>query len=280
MAPLWAGMCRGSRWHRWPLVLGVCLIRAFYALGQTLLQFACMALLGLVCLAWMPLACVGGWVLPRKQAGQLGRAFVSICFRNYFRLLSALGLCRFDLTALDALRGESVILAPNHPCLLDAPLVFSRLSNVSCIMKASLMDQLLLGAGSRLAGYIRNDSPRRMVKAAACALASGQHLLLFPEGTRTTRLPVNPFVPSIGLIARRAQKPVQTLLIETDSLFLSKGWPWYRRPAFPIHYRVSLGRRFSCDTESLESQLQAYFCQALSTRTPLPLEPSHDANQS
>jgi Tat protein secretion system quality control protein TatD with DNase activity len=43
------------------------------------------------------------------------------------------------------------------------------------------------------------------------------------------------------LIAKYAHVPVQTLLIETDSPFLSKGWPLFRRPPLPITYRVRLG---------------------------------------
>jgi hypothetical protein len=34
------------------------------------------------------------------------------------------------------------------------------------------------------------------------------------------------------------------LVIETDSPFLSKGWPLFRRPRLPIIYRVRLGERF------------------------------------
>ena len=68
-------------------------------------------------------------------------------------------------------------------------------------------------------------------------------LLLFPEGTRTTRAPINPLVRQRRLIAKRAGVPVQTLVIETDSPFLSKGWPLFRRPTLPITYRVRLGRR-------------------------------------
>jgi hypothetical protein len=37
---------------------------------------------------------------------------------------------------------------------------------------------------------------------------------------------------------------VQMLIIETDSPYLSKGWPLFRVPSLPITYRVRLGRRF------------------------------------
>ena len=108
-------------------------------------------------------------------------------------------------------------------------------------MKSELMRNVFLGSGSRLARYVRNDSSRQMVKESVAHLRDGGVLLLFPEGTRTTRVPINPLVGSVGLIAKHANVPVQTLVIETDSPFLSKGWPLFRRPELPITYKVRLG---------------------------------------
>jgi hypothetical protein len=48
----------------------------------------------------------------------------------------------------------------------------------------------------------------------------------------------------VGVIAKHAQVPVQMLIIETDSPYLSKGWPLFRVASLPITYRVRLGRRF------------------------------------
>jgi 1-acyl-sn-glycerol-3-phosphate acyltransferase len=116
-------------------------------------------------------------------------------------------------------------------------------------MKGALMSNIFLGPGSRLARYIRSDMPRQMIKEAVADLREGGVLLLFPEGTRTTRAPLNPLTASVGVIAKHARVPVQTLIIETDSPYLSKGWPLFRRPHLPITYRVRLGRRFEPPTD-------------------------------
>ena len=86
-------------------------------------------------------------------------------------------------------------------------------------------------------------------------------MLLFPEGTRTTRNPINPLVASVGLIAKHAAVPVQTLIIETDSPYLSKKWPLFRRPTLPITYRVRLGKRFAPPTDiaAFTADLDAYY---------------------
>jgi 1-acyl-sn-glycerol-3-phosphate acyltransferase len=128
-------------------------------------------------------------------------------------------------------------------------------------MKSDLMGNILLGPGARLARYIRNGSPRQMVRESIQDLSQGGVLLLFPEGTRTRRAPVNELKKSIGVIAKHAQVPVQTLLIETDSPYLSKGWSLWRRTAFPIIYRVRLGRRFEPphDVDAFMAELERYY---------------------
>jgi 1-acyl-sn-glycerol-3-phosphate acyltransferase len=156
-------------------------------------------------------------------------------------------------------------LAPNHPALIDALLILTRHPNLVCVMKSQLMNNVFLGSGSRLARYVRNDSSRQMVKESVTHLQEGGVLLLFPEGTRTTRQPVNPLVGSVGLIAKHARVPVQTLIIETDSPFLSKGWPLFKRPKLPVVYRVRLGKRFDppTDVSAFTAQLDEYYRQAL-----------------
>jgi len=222
--------------------------------------------LGMLCLAWTPIAMIVYPLLPERQGRTLGRYVIMAGFRLYLASLSASRRCSFDLEALDALRAEpSLIIAPNHPCLLDAVMVISRLPNVACVLKADLMNNIFLGAGARLARYIRNEPVRRMVQLATQDFDSGSHLLLFPEGTRTISCPVNPLKGSIALIAHHAQVPVQTVLIETDSKYLSKGWPLFRKAPMPIHYRVRLGRRFDAPqhTQHFMAELEHYFAHEL-----------------
>jgi 1-acyl-sn-glycerol-3-phosphate acyltransferase len=205
--------------------------------------------LGIICLSWSVIA-MPLHALPRRRGITAGRFGIMAGFRLYSWLLGLLGAYRLDLRAIDSLRsGPPVILAPNHPCLIDALLILTRHSNLACVMKGALMSNIFLGPGSRLARYIRSDMPRQLIKEAVAELRDGGTVLLFPEGTRTTRAPLNPLTASVGVIAKHAQVPVQTLIIETDSSYLSKGWPLFRRPHLPITYRVRLGRRFDPPTD-------------------------------
>lgn len=206
-------------------------------------------------------------LLPRRAGRVVGRAVVSRGFRLYLGALQLAGACRFDLGALDAVRGAGpLILAPNHPSLIDAVMLLSRAPQATCVLKAPLIDSVLFGAGARLAGYIRNDSPVDMVRRSVEELRGGGQLLLFPEGTRTTQAPLNPFRGAISLIARQAGVAVQTVFIEADSAFLGKDWPLTRRPELPLRYRVRLGRRFEPqeDLHAFIRELEQYFARELS----------------
>lgn len=233
---------------------------------DNLVLYLGLAWLGILCLAWTPIALIAYRLLSERRGRSLGRYVIMAVFRFFLAGLGLSRRCSFDLEALDVLRdAPPLIIAPNHPCMLDAVMVISRLPNVACVLKAGLMNNIFLGAGARLARYIRNEPARRMVQLATRDFDCGSHLLLFPEGTRTTASPVNPLKGSVGLIAHHAQVPVQTLLIETDSVYLSKGWPLFRKPPMPIHYRVRLGRRFDPpqDVRRFIVELERYFAHEL-----------------
>jgi 1-acyl-sn-glycerol-3-phosphate acyltransferase len=228
--------------------------------------YSSLTLLGLICLAWSVFALPLFFLLPPRAGTAIGRRGIMLGFRIYAWSLAITRVYRLDIRDIDSLQGgPPLILAPNHPCLIDALLILTRHPNIVCVMKSALMRNLFLGSGSRLARYIRNDSSRQMVKESVAHLRDGAILLLFPEGTRTIREPINCLVGSVGLIAKHANVPVQTLVIETDSPFLSKGWPLFRRPTLPITYRVRLGKRFDppSDVETFTMELDRYYRQAL-----------------
>jgi len=238
------------------------MFRPFRILYEYVALYSSLTLLGIICLTWSVFALPLYYVLPLERGAAVGRRGIMIGFRLYAWSLSVTGTYQLDLSAIDALReGPPLILAPNHPCLIDALLILTRHPNIVCVMKAALMRNLFLGAGSRLARYVKNESSRQMVKESVAHLRHGGVLLLFPEGTRTTRAPINPLVGSVGLIAKHAGVPVQALIIETDSPYLSKGWPLFRRPSLPIIYRVRLGKRFAPpqDVTAFTAELDAYY---------------------
>ncbi len=210
------------------------------------LMLQCLLLgLGLMSLAWNAMALLLYPLLTREQGLRLGRAGIARGYRIFWAVARASGLLRMDADVLKPLADErGLIIVANHPSLLDALMLVAQLPRSACVMKASLMRNPFLGPGARLARYVRNDSPRQMVRLAVNDLRAGGQLVMFPEGTRTTRAPINPLQPGFAVIARRAGVPVQVVFIDTTSPYLAKGWPLWRLPPLPIEFSVRLGRRF------------------------------------
>jgi 1-acyl-sn-glycerol-3-phosphate acyltransferase len=201
-------------------------------------------------------------VLPRAAGRAFGRAFIALGYRLFFAISRALRILYMDTKALDGLADETgLVIVANHPCLLDAVVIVSRLPRTACVMKASLLSNPFLGAGARLARYVPNDSAHFMVRGAVHDLREGGQLLLFPEGTRTTQGALNPFQPSFAVIAKHARVPIQTVFIETATPYSRKGWPLWRMPPLPIVLRVRLGRRFEprADHMALMQDIEAYY---------------------
>lgn len=223
--------------------------------------------LGSLLLAWALVAFLVRQMVSPARGRAIGRRGVTALFRHFFRFTEALGILIIDAGALDAIdQTEAMIIAPNHPSVLDALILISRLDGLGCIMKATVLDNILLGAGARLAGYIRNDAPKSMLRLATAELTRGGQIIIFPEGTRTVAAPVNEFKLGFASIARNAGVPVQAVIIETDTPFLSKGWPVLKKPArFPMRFRVRLGERFEVgeDVNAFVQELREYFVREL-----------------
>lgn len=234
---------------------------------QVILFYALLVWLGFLLLAGNIL-CLPLVLLP----GNVRKPFVQRCISELISLfLWSAVVCRMmklDLNALDALNGKSsVMLVANHPSMIDVFLIVSRVHRTSCLMKASIAGNLFLGIGARMAGYVSNRRTDRMLRSAINSLREGNLLLAFPEGTRTTRQPLNRLRPGFALIAKRASSPMQTLLIETNSAYLGKGWKIWKAPEFPLIYRVTLGDVIEPSASVIQTvaELQDYFETAIHT---------------
>ena len=218
---------------------------------------------------WMPFAFLFRFILPKRTGELVGRWVIMWAYRIYLRSLTLFFPIRLDLAELDQLAAEGpLIIAANHPSLLDAVLICSRLPNAVCVMKAALMDNIVFGVGARLAGYIRNNAPLAMILNARDALQGGAHLVIFPEGTRTEQFPIDHCSASLGLIAIRTGIPVQTVLIEYSNRYLGKGWPLTKRPRLPLRGTVRLGQRFEPgrNAAGFTAELENYFRTELSEK--------------
>ncbi|MDP2369857.1 lysophospholipid acyltransferase family protein [Rhodoferax sp.] len=236
--------------------------------------------LGQVCLFYLMLLWLGLMLLvgnvglvplvltPKSFREPIVQRLISGLFRLFLRGAERCGLMRLDLGGLDVLnRRQNLVLVANHPSMIDVFLIVSRVHQAVCLMKASIGSNILFGVGAYLAGYVSNQQVDVMLRSATAALGHGPHLLVFPEGTRTTRQPVNDLKPGVALIAKRSGAPLQAILIRTNSPYLSKGWTLLRPPTFPLVYQATLGSQLAATGKSAAtaSALQRYFEQELTS---------------
>ena len=246
------------------------------------LILACGALLlAILCLAWALAAVLLLPLLTVSAGRRVGRLGAMYGFRAWLTITETLGAWRVDLSELDALRGKGpLVIAPNHPSLLDAVFVISRLPDTVCVMKGSLLRNFLLAPAARLARYVPNDSLLRLISRAGVELEQGGQLLLFPEGTRSAGS-LGPFTDAVAAVSARTRVPVQAVIIEDGARFLGKGWSPLRVPEFPLCYRVRLGRRFDppSDVRAFTGELERYFARELASGGAAPV-PEADIAES
>lgn len=203
-------------------------------------------------------------VLCRSQRHSFGRQGIHFGSRLLFAGMRAFGLAKMDFRDLDKLRDErGIIISPNHPCLMDALFVTSRLPNVVCVMKGSIINNPLFFGFASLGGFIRSDAPARFIQKCNESLGDGAQLLIFPEGTRTLSDSVNPFKGGLALVAQKTGASIQSVFIDANTNFLGKHWPIWKKPSFPLIYRITLGERFNVGKEQdhrvFTKKLEDYF---------------------
>lgn len=247
-------------------------LRPLGSILHTVYEYVAMAIglsfLGLICITGLPLALILLF-FPKNWRIPASRKLIAFGFTIYLWFLRVFCSVRIDCSELDSLKGQSgLIIVANHPSLLDAVILLSKLPNASCVMKASLRNNPLFASMARLSGYISNEDPMKLVKQSCAELDNGGNLVIFPEGTRSNTLQVNRFGQVAALISSRADAPVQTLFIEFSSSYLGKSGPLFQKPTLPLRIKVSLGTQFapilgvSEQTERLESYYRAYFNDA------------------
>ncbi len=254
---------RPPRQARSPVAAGLDVLRA-------LAGFACYGVLALGVIV----AC---WVVSVPVRGERRKRWcqhvVHLGVKWWEAVMEGIGVFHVDFPEIEMIRAlRGTIIAPSHPSLIDAPHFLARMPRLTCLMKKSVLQNPFMGSSSRLAGYLPNDHGREFIRLGRDALRAGDNLLIFPEGTRTISLPVNPFKKGFALMATLADAPVQTVFIEMSYLYLGKRWKLTRVPVFPVQIKIRLGRRFRAgagqSAHALGEEIEAYFRATLGQETP------------
>jgi 1-acyl-sn-glycerol-3-phosphate acyltransferase len=126
--------------------------------------------------------------------------------------------------------GRSCIFMSNHVSNLDPPVVLPLLpGRSSVLLKQELMNIPILGKAMRLAKFVpvargsRRDAAQASVEAAADALRSGLHILVYPEGTRSRDGLLSTFKKGPFFLAQETQAPIIPIALSGTQTMMHKG---------------------------------------------------------
>ncbi len=237
-------------------------VKVLFYYGALLLFYSMVWAVNLLCLCTQKLS--------RGEPCELWvRGFIQKWVALYLTLLKLSGNLKLRYENFGQLANvRGTLLIGNHPCLIDAFLVLCKSPNLICVYKSALHRGLLVPATGRMSGYISNDSGRQAIRLACSKLKNGHNLLIFPEGTRTVRWPINPLTRGYALISQHANAPIRLITIETRSDALTKPRGYLRAPRLPVPYTIRLGPEISPadfpSVDALNDHIEQQFLTILS----------------
>jgi len=126
--------------------------------------------------------------------------------------------------------GRSCIFMSNHVSNLDPPVLIPLLpGRSSVLLKKELMSIPILGRAMRMAKFVpvergnRRDAAKASVEAAADALRSGLHILVYPEGTRSRDGRLSTFKKGPFFLAEETQAPIIPIALSGTQTMMHKG---------------------------------------------------------
>jgi 1-acyl-sn-glycerol-3-phosphate acyltransferase len=126
--------------------------------------------------------------------------------------------------------GRSCIFMSNHVSNLDPPVELPLLpGRCSVLLKKELMGIPILGRAMRMAKFVpvergnRRDAAKASVEAAADALRSGLHILVYPEGTRSLDGRLSTFKKGPFFLAQETQAPIVPIALTGTQTMMRKG---------------------------------------------------------
>jgi 1-acyl-sn-glycerol-3-phosphate acyltransferase len=147
----------------------------------------------------------------------------------------------YHLAGFDRLGRPGQLVVANHPSLIDVVFLIAFVPGAGCVVKSALWRNPAMALMVRSAGYVPNHPTDSMIEGAAAALADGQTVIMFPEGTRTRPgLPLR-FHRGAASVAARAARTVTPVFITVKPTTLTKHEPWYRIPPRRPHFCLRVG---------------------------------------
>ncbi|MCT6698234.1 lysophospholipid acyltransferase family protein [Rheinheimera sp. 4Y26] len=208
---------------------------------------------------------------------QVARYTVHRSFRFFIGLMRGLGVFNFDFPAKAELeQSKGKILIANHPSLIDVVALISMLPQADCVVKAQLFRNPFMRGVIQSTGYLTNADPDLLLHDCAASLKSGNTLIIFPEGTRTTPGLAQHFQRGAANIALRSGCNFFACFIQCKPSTLTKDEAWYQVPAQKPTLKIRVLREIdiqpflqlesaSLAARQLSRELETFYHQVMTT---------------
>jgi 1-acyl-sn-glycerol-3-phosphate acyltransferase len=180
-------------------------------------------------------------IRSREQRLVIARQMIRVTFRGIVGLMRVMGVFRYEISGLERLERQGLLILANHPTLIDIVFLIAFVKRADCIVKSKLWRNPFTHATVRAAAYVRNDDHGvQLIEDCVSAIRRGGNLIIFPEGTRTPASGSITLKRGAANIAVRAQCNVTPVLIRSVPPMLVKGEKWWRLPSCPSHFSIEV----------------------------------------
>jgi 1-acyl-sn-glycerol-3-phosphate acyltransferase len=162
------------------------------------------------------------------------KLLIHYTFRCFINTMYAMGVLTYDIDNYEDLNRPGQLILANHPSLLDVVFLIAAIRQADCVVKNSLLSNPFMSP-IKMAGYIANEDPEKVIIQAAESLKRGNSLIIFPEGTRTTPNKAITMKRGSANIALQATCNITPVIITCKPTTLTKQHKWYHIPDKRFH---------------------------------------------
>ncbi|MBQ0050578.1 MAG: 1-acyl-sn-glycerol-3-phosphate acyltransferase [Treponema sp.] len=183
-----------------------------FAIGTILLSVVCFPILKII--------------FPKKSSFKYhARHLVYVLFNVFLGFVKYLGALKIKTNKPGYLKSlKSAIVVANHPAYLDSPVMISQLKHTSVIAKAALSKRNVMTAVINQLYMPNSLEFDEILKRSKEDLENGNTIMMFPEGTRSTKYGQNRYKKGCARISLATGCPIIPVYIGgTDKLGFGKG---------------------------------------------------------
>ena len=204
-----------------------------------------------------------------------GKRLLKKSFQSFLWGMQILGVMKLEVEQMHRLKSGGRIVLANHPSLIDAVILIALIENPNGIIKSSLFNNPSMYGLAKIAGLMRNVEGPELIRKSIESIASGDNLIIFPEGTRTKVSGEVIFKQGAAYIAIKGGFDITPVLIVTSEPVLRKDHSWYKvplnKPVFTVSVMeeikvstmVKAGDDLILATEELTEYLEEYYLHEL-----------------